>query len=183
MAVKKKIKKWYEILSSNNFNNVVIGESFAYEDKNVIGRFVNVNLGNLIRDPKLQNVRVKFRVNQVKDDKAYTEIKGYELASSYIKRIVRVGRSRIDDSFLVNTKDDVKIRLKPLVLTRYKAQRKVLRDIRKLVNKSFVEYIQKESYDKLVTDLISKKLQRDLKHKLNKIYPVSLVEVRIMKRI
>ena len=180
---KKKEKKWYEILASKQFNNITIGETVAYEDKNLIGRVVKANVGGLIRDPKLQNIRLSFKVNEIKENKAHTEIHGYSLVSSYIKRIVRAGRSKVDDSFLVKTKDDIKIRLKPLVLTRYKTQRSVLRALRKLVEKDFKEYIQKESYDKFVSDLVSKKLQRDLKRKLCKIYPVGMVEVRIMKRV
>ena len=148
-----------------------------------VGKVVNVNLGNLTRDAKLQNVRIKFKINEIKDGKAYTEVKGYELATSYIKRIVRVGRSRIDDSFLVSTKDNVKLRLKPLVLTKYKTQKNILRDMRELVKKDFIDYIQKDDYDKFISDLISKKLQRDLRGKLNKIYPVSLVEIRVMNRV
>lgn len=180
---KKKEKKWYEILASKHFNNITIGESVAYGDKDIIGRVVNVNLGSLTRDMKLQNIKLKFRVNEVKENKAYTEVKGYGLAGSYIKRVVRVGRSRVDDSFLVSTKDGVKLRLKPLILTKHKAQRKVLTELRKLVNKDFVDYIKKETYDKFVSDLMSKKLQRDLRNKLSKIYPVSIVEVRMMQRI
>jgi len=180
---KKKEKKWYEILSSKHFNNIIIGETVAYEDKNLLGRIIHSNLGNLTRDMKLQNVRLNFRISEVKEGKAYTEIKGYELATSYVKRIVRVGRSRIDDSFLVITKDDIKLRLKPLILTKYKTQKSILKELRSLVKKDFMEYIKKESYDKFVTELISKKLQRDLRNKLSKIYPVSLVEIRVMKRI
>lgn len=180
---KKKEKKWYEILASKHFNNLSIGESVGYEDKDIIGRVISVQLGSLTRDMKLQNIRVKFRVNEVKENKAYTEVKGYGLATSYIKRVVRVGRSRVDDSFLVTTKDDIKLRLKPLVLTKHKAQRKVLTALRALVKKDFTEYIKKETYDKFISDLISKKLQKDLRTKLNKIYPVSIVEVRMMQRV
>jgi len=183
MAKKKGSKKWYEVLASKNFNNIVIGECIAYEDKDLIGKIININLGNLVRDVKLQNVKVKFKVKEIKEGKAYSEVEGYELANSYIKRIVRAGRSRVDDSFLVNTKDSIKLRLKPLILTKYKSQRGVLKEIRNLVKKDFEDCIKNENYEKIISDIISKKLQRDMKGKLNKIYPVNLVEVRVMKRI
>tara|TARA_Y100000034_G_scaffold135855_1_gene209463 strand:+ start:1399 stop:1950 length:552 start_codon:yes stop_codon:yes gene_type:complete len=182
MADKKRKKQWYEILASKHFHNIVIGECVAYEDKNLIGKVINTNLGNLTRDMKLQNVRLKFRVNEVKEGKAHTEVKGYGLATSYVKRIVRVGRSRIDDSFLITTKDNIKIRLKPLILTKHKTQKNVLKGMRGLVKNDFIEYVKKETYTQFVSDLISKKLQRDLRRKLSKIYPVSVVEVRVMTR-
>ena len=183
MVDKKGKKQWYEILATKNFGNVIIGETVAYEHKNLIGRVVDINLGNLTRDVKLQNIKLKFRIINVSDGKANTEIKGYELVSSYIKRIIKVGRSRVDDSFDVVTLDKVKIKIKPLILTKYKAQKNVLKNLRNLVKNEFVDYIQKENYEKFVSDLVSKKLQRDVRSKLNKIYPVSVVEIRLMDRI
>ena len=55
---------------------------------------------------KVQSLR-----SQIKENKAYTQFKGYELVSNYIKRIIRGGRSRVDDSFFANTSDNVKIRI------------------------------------------------------------------------
>ena|SRR3989344_2564472 len=183
MVDKKKGKKeWYEILSGSVFNNLVIGESVAYDSKELIGRVINANLGNITKDVKLQNLKMKFRVNEVKEKKAYTEVKGYELVSNYVKRVIRAGRSRVDDSFTVSTKDNIKVRIKPLILTKYKAQKNVLKELRNTIRKDFVEYVQRETYEKFVFDLVSKKLQRDVRAKLNKVYPVSVVEIRLMER-
>jgi|SRR3989344_2432838 len=183
MAEIKSKKKWYEILATKHFSNIPLGETVANEDKNLIGRIIGVNLGSLTKDPKLQNINIKFRVNEVKEGKAYTEFNGYELASNYLKRIIRGGRSRVDDSFLTATKDDVKIKIKPMILTKYKTQRGVLTEIKKLIRKEFLEYIKKDTYDKLISDLISKTFHREIRSKLNKIYPISLFEIRVMEKI
>lgn len=183
MVESKEKKKWYEILSSKHFNNQVIGETLANEDKNIIGRIIDINLGSLTKDPKLQNIKIKFKITEVKENKAYTEFKGYELVSNYLKRIIRGGRSRIDDSFLINTNDNVKMRIKPLILTKYKTQRGVLTGLRELIKKEFQEYAKKENFDKLISDAVSKRIHRELREKLNKIYPISILEIRIMEVI
>ena len=184
MAEKKKgKKKWYEVLASKHFNNIPVGESVAYEDKGLIGRVMKVNLGTLTRDAKLQNVRIKFKINEIKDEKAYTEVKGYELSGSYVKRIMRAVISKIDDSFIITTKEGIKLKLKPLVLTKHKAQKNVLKGLRGLIRKEINDYIKNEVYDKFISDLISKKIQRDIRNKLSKIYPVGVVEIRMMERI
>ena len=179
----KNKKKWYEVFATHHFNSQQIGDTLANDDKSLIGRIIEFNLGSLTRDAKLQNINIKFRINEIKDGKAYTEVKGCELVNNYIKRIIRGGKSKIDDSFLFNTKDGIKIKIKPMILTKFKAQRNVLTGIKDLVKKEFSEYVQRENYDKLVTDLINKSLQRELRGKLNKIYPISLFEIRIMQRI
>ena len=183
MAEKKGKKKWYEVLARRPFTDQIIGETPAYEDKALIGRIISSNLGNLTRDPKLQNIKINFRINEIKEDKAYADVKGYELSGSYLKRIIKVGKNRIDDSFLVNTKDNVKVKIKPLILTKYKTQKKILGSIRNLIRKEFSEYVGRDDYDKLVSDLIGKKIQREIREKINKIYPVGIVEIRIMDRI
>lgn len=183
MVEAKEKKKWYEIISSQHFNNQVIGETLANEDKNLLGRIIDVNLGTLTRDAKLQNIKVKFKISEIKENKAYTQFKGYELVSNYIKRIIRGGRSRVDDSFFANTNDNIKIRIKPLILTKYKTQRGVLTGLRDLVRKEFQEYIKRENYDKFISDIVSKRVHRELREKLNKIYPISIFEIRIMESI
>ena len=183
MADVKNKKKWYEVLSTKHFGDQVIGETLANEDKAVMGRLVEAGLGSLTKDIKLQNIKIKFKVNEIIDGKANTEIKGYELTTNYIKRIVRSGRSKIEDSFLLTTKDNVKVRVKPLILTKYKSQNNVLSEIRRFVQSEFNDYMQRETYDKFVSDLISKTIQRELRSKMNKIYPISLFEIRIMNKI
>ena len=179
----KNKKKWYEVFSTSHFGNQVIGETVANDDKALIGRIVNANLGNITKDAKLQNIKIRFRINEVKDGKANTEIKGYDLATNYIKRIIRGGRSKIEDSFLLTTKDNIKVRIKPLILTKYKSKNNILGEIRRVVRSDFEDYIKRETYDKLVSDLVSKTLQRELRGKINKIYPIGLFEIRIMEKI
>ncbi len=183
MADVKGKKKWYEVLSTHHFGNQVIGETVANEDKTLMGRLVKANLGNITKDIKLQNIKMSFKINEIKDGKANTEVKGYELATNYIKRIVRSGRSKIEDSFILTTKDNIKVRIKPLILTKYKSKNSVLSEMRRFIRSEFGAYIQKEDYDKFVSDLVSKTVQREIRSRVNKIYPVSLFEIRIMERI
>src|SRR3989344_1189490 len=56
-------------------------------------------------------------------------------------------------------------------LTRDPKLKKILGSIRNLIRKEFSEYVGKDGYDKLVSDLIGKKIQREIREKINKIYP------------
>jgi ribosomal protein S3AE len=184
MAVKNKGKKiWYEILSSKEFNEVPIGETSAYDSKNIIGRIVRANLGLLARDPRSQSIQIGFEIKDVTENKAHTQIKTYSLVSSYIKRVIKVGKSKADDSFIGESKDKIKFKIKPVILTRYKVQNKVLTEIRKMVRAEVLEYLKKEDANKFISELIYKKIQKELKGKLSKIYPVSVFEFRIVQRL
>ncbi|MEK6862554.1 MAG: 30S ribosomal protein S3ae, partial [Nanoarchaeota archaeon] len=73
----KKKKKWFTILAGPEFDNAEIGETLANENANLIGRTLEVNLADITRDPKSQNIKVKFRIKEVKDTQCYTELISY----------------------------------------------------------------------------------------------------------
>ena len=182
-VIKKKKKKWFEIVSPKDFGSVILGESLVEKPEDLIGRTVRLDMAKVLKGGRRSNYEFIFEVVKIDENKAICDVKSFGLVNSFVKRSGRKAKIKIEDSFLVETKDKVKIRLKPLVLTKYKTNRSILTALRALVKKDFIEYINKESYDKFVSDLVGKKLQRDLKLKLNKIYPIGVVEIRIMKRV
>ena len=67
--LRKRKKKWIVLVAPREFNNSEIGESLCSEPKELIGRVVAVNLSSLVNDPRKQNIKVRFRVNDVKVEK------------------------------------------------------------------------------------------------------------------
>ncbi|MCD4666215.1 hypothetical protein K8R47_00195 [archaeon] len=182
-VLKKKKKHWYSILATKDFNNVELGETLAFEDSALMGRQITANLSVLTNDIKTQNVKLSFKVNKVDNGKAYTEVIGYKMVPAFIKRIVRTQRSKLDDSFKIKTQDGVKIILKPVIVTRNKTNKKILTSLRKSSRNSFQKLFEKLKYEDFVKDLIYHKTQKDMKHSLKKVYPVSAFEIKIMKKL
>jgi len=183
-TTEKKVKKrkWHEILSKD-FNNIILGEIITKDPNSVLGRVLKVNLGNLIRDIKLQNVTVSFKIVGLDGEKFQTEIYGYSLSSSYTKRIVKTKKTKIDDSFICESKDKIKVRIKPLIVTRNNINRSLATLIRKESIKLIKDYLSKNDYYAFFRSLIDKKFGAEFKKTLNKIYPLSIFEIRIMKRL
>ncbi len=181
--LKKKRKKWYGILASKEFNNLEIGETLASSDGVLVGRSIEVNLANLTNDPKSQNIKIKFKIKEVKGNEAYTEIYNYEMSSTYIRRVVKPGKGKIDDSILLTTKDDIKLRIKPLFLTKLLVKQSILTNLRKKSREYLQEYCKKNDYSKLIQDLVNHHVQNDLKNLLKKVYPLSVAEIRLMQRL
>ncbi|MBL7147416.1 MAG: hypothetical protein ISS82_01165 [Nanoarchaeota archaeon] len=179
---KVKKRKWYEILSKD-FNNVVLGEIITKDPNSVLNRTLKVNLGNLTRDIKLQNVDIVFRITKFEEDKFYTEIYGYGLNSSYVKRIIKSTKTKIDDSFVCTSKDGIKVRIKPLILTRNNVNRSIITSLIKKNRELFNDHVSKKDYKDFFKDLSDKKLCIELKKTMSKIYPLSVFEVRVMRRL
>jgi len=178
-----KRKKWIGILASPEFNNAEIGETLVSENTNLIGRKLEANLANLTQDPKSQNIKIKFKIREVKDNEAYTEIFSYEMLSTYVKRVIRPAKEKMDDSFEYSTKDSIKIKIKTLILTKAKTKKSILTSIRLKSREFLKDYCSKSEFKKLIIDLASHNLQKELKNTLKRVYPLSVCEIRIMQRI
>ena len=181
--IKKKKKKWYTILASSEFNKQVIAETISSDPKSLIGRTIKFSLMNLTREIKHQNIKIIFSINSVNENNALTEVVGYELVPSFIKRITRTGREKIDNVNTYETKNNIKLVLKLLIMTKSKTKRSILSNLRHKSKEFLTAKIQKQDYSELITSLITYTLQKELKSTLSKIYPVAVCDVRVLKKI
>ncbi len=176
-----KKKKWHRILAPRMFNEAVLGETPALEPDMLIGRTVSVNLASLTKDMKRQGTNVLFEVDNVKGDTAYSHIKKLEITYSSIRRQVRRGRNRIDDSFIIKTKDGKDVAIKPFFLTTTMANNSVNTAIRKKAKEFLKNYTVNLSYDALCSDIISNRLQKTMRSEINKIFPVRMCDIRVLE--
>ena len=181
MAKVKALKKlWYPIIAPKIFRGAVIGETVVYDPDKMIGKSMSENLMNLTNDVKKQNIKVVFEIVSVENNRALTEIIGYKMVSSSIKRLVRRNIEKIDMSFSCSTSDNKKLRIKPLIITRSAVSSSVGAKIRRNAEDFITKYVQGISYDNLANDLITHKLQDLLRAGLNKVYPLRICEIRSM---
>jgi len=182
MPVKsKRKKKWIKIIALKPFNEQFIGETFVSETQDAIGRKIRLSLMNLTNNPKNQNVTIIFEITKKHAEGVGAEMTGYNLVASSVKRFVRRGCNRIDESYIFRTADNKKIRIKPFILTRSLTKGSVLKAMRKAVKEFLSNNVQKSSYEKFVNDLLYHKLQKELRDHLKKIYPARVCEIRLME--
>lgn len=181
-ALRKKKKTWFAIMSPKELGNYNMGETLADSGNDLVGRNVKISVGSLLNDPKKYHVQLGFKIQSAREKHAITEVISYELLPSYVKRILRKGRDRVADSFICETKDKLKVRVKPLVITRTKTQRSVLGDIRKTMRTFLTEKFKTQNYSDIINDIITTKLQREMREKLKKIYPIVVSEFKLITR-
>ncbi|MBU3942246.1 MAG: hypothetical protein KKF74_05015 [Nanoarchaeota archaeon] len=180
LKVSKIKKKWYQILAPKEFNEMLIGETPSLDPRLLIGKIMTINLMGITRDIKKQNINITFRVTGLKENKAETEIIGYKVMPAFIKRIIRKGRNNLHDSFVCKTSDEKDVRLKSLVITVNKTKGAVVNSLMKALRANLTEYVRKITYKELVNELVSHKLQSNLKISLRKIYPLRSLEIKEM---
>lgn len=171
-------KRWYPIIAPKMFNEQIIGEILIADPSKAIGKTVPANLMNLTGDMKKQSTDIIFSINSVTGEKASTGIIGYKVSSSHIKRLVRRGKNKVDVSFIINTADNKRARIKIVLVTIGMTYLPVLGSLRKAAQDFVSKAAAKMKFEDIVREVITNKLQIELRKHASKIYPIRICEVR-----
>jgi len=174
-------KKWCPIIAPKSFNSQIIGETLVVDPHSKVGKNVSVSLSNLTGDMKRQNIHILFKMTGVIGDKINTEAFGYELSPSSINRMIRRGKNRVDQAFIVSTADEKKVVVKIIMVTRNYTHKKVLAKLRKINEEEMQKSIKKMKSNDLMMEIVNHKLQMNYKKLLSKIYPLQIYEIKVLK--
>ena len=178
----KKIKKrkWIELIAPDVFRQMPIGSTYVQELENVTGKRMTVNLMALTSNPRNQSINVHLEVTKIKDNKGFTELTGYEVSRSSIRRLVRRGKTKLESTMHCKTADNKRVILKLFLICINEITTSVATAIRKSAEKFLVLEVSKLKYDDLVTSLLSNELAKKLRSKITKVYPLKTCQIRSM---
>ncbi|MBI2140804.1 hypothetical protein HYU16_00100 [Candidatus Woesearchaeota archaeon] len=180
-ALKIVKKKWLPIRASKFFNNEFLGECYIPGPEQLLGRTISANLANLTGDIRQQSVTLKFLVTSLEGDAGIADVVSCEMAPSAIRRIVRRGSDRLDESFICEIENGQKVRIKPMIITKAATNSAVHRLLRNALVSSIAKYVRKHTFESLINEVITSKLQTTVKSELKKVYPLKAVEVRALE--
>ena len=181
--IKSKKKTFVKILAPKQFNNQVVGESLVLDPRVLLERKIKMNMMSLTNDPKNQNVQIKFKITALKGDSVETEIIGYKLLPAFVKRLVRKDKRRVDDCFILKTKDDKKVVVKMFLLTLNGTSKSVAKNLRRTVMNSLALKVSKLSSEAFMGELVGHRIQNSLRGELAKVYPLKQCEIRSLEVI
>jgi len=170
-------KKWVSIIAPVSFGEKEIGHSLVYEPDSLVGRTMKVNMMLLTNDIRKQSIIVKFKINEIKNNAAQTIVLGYEISPLALKKTVRRKKNKLAQSFVMTTKDKVNARIKTLFVTHNKTTSVKVKQLQYAVLKEMFEFVKANTYETLVTTLLSNNLQSKIKAKLNKLMPMRYFDV------
>lgn len=174
---KWKNKMWYRLHAPSMFNYTIMAHTPADNPEFVNGRVAEVPLEKLTGDYTQKNFMIKFRVNETRGNNAFTSFDGHRLTSDYKRALTRRRNSRIDCNFVLKLKDDVQIRIKPIIMVDKrikKSQEKVLRALaHENIEKSLTKLTLSEALKKIYSGDLSKEAAATLKST----YPTKRVEI------
>lgn len=178
-------KRWFPVVAPRLFREQVIGEIHLYEPEAMLNRRLRVNMMNLTGNPRNQQINVMLKIKQVQDGKGHTEVLGYEMMPSAIKRIVRRGRTKVADSIVVSTSDNKKVKIKPLLITNTNANKSIANSLRILMRNTTITFVSKITFDRLIEEIMTFKLQKHVGNTASRIAPIKNSEImgfKLMER-
>lgn len=186
MALQKKtdnwkLKKWYSIYAPKVFNEAIIGEMPANDDKFAIGRKIVVGLDVLTKNPSHAYTNVVLKVTDVNGNAAHTKLISISQLYSYIRSLVRRYRSVATLVLPVQSSDGVKMVLKFLVITRSRTTHSRIVGIRKEMNALALNMCSEKDSNAVINSIIEGKMQAELASKLKHIAPLNKIEVKTIE--
>lgn len=182
MAVTKaegwKAKQWYNLVAPEMLGKTNIGDTVADEPEKLIGRSVEVTLGELMNDMSKQNIKLVLKVDRVGGDSAYTKYMGHQLTQDYLRSLVKRETSTIETNVSVKTKDGYTIRVKPSCFTIKRARANQIKAIRQIMNNVIASRAKELDMPMFIQEVLMGKLSANIYHDVKPVYPLRRVEVR-----
>ncbi|TRZ89014.1 MAG: 30S ribosomal protein S3ae [Methanosarcinales archaeon] len=182
MAVTKtegwKAKSWYNLVAPEMFGKANIGETVADVPEKLIGRVIEITLGELTNDLSKQNIKLILKVDSVGGDSAYTKFTGHQLTQDYLRSLIKRSTSNIEANVSVLTKDGYTVRVKPSCYTIKRARANQVKAIRSIMNSVITSRAREMDMEQFVQEIVTGKLSASIYHDVKPIYPLRRVEVR-----
>ncbi|MBI4142090.1 hypothetical protein HY484_04145 [Candidatus Woesearchaeota archaeon] len=173
-----KKKRWITILAPKMFNEQPIGETYISDFSEAKGRNVSVSLTVITGDPQKQNIVLNFTMTGSTPNAITTTPTGYRLTPAAVRKTMRRAKSKVEDSFKLTTSDNKPAVIKPILVTKNRTKGAVLRNLRRTLKAYLTKKITSTTFENVILDLVTHRLQRELLDLLKKVYPLSTCEIK-----
>lgn len=175
---KWRMKHWFTVHAPKLFNEERICEMPADDEKKISGRKLKVSLEQLTHNPQNAFSNAVVRVTDVNGDVAHTQLISIDQPNSYIRSLIRRYRSVVSIVAPVTAKDNARMVLKIVAITRSRVAHTKLRGIRKEITDFVYAYSKENAAEAIAASVIEGKLQAEMAGKVSHITPMHKVEVR-----
>ncbi|RLJ05193.1 MAG: hypothetical protein DRP13_00165 [Candidatus Aenigmatarchaeota archaeon] len=174
---KWKGKDWFNILAPKMFNQAFLSETPATDSASLIGRNIEINVGAFLKNPKKHHMKIKFKIIEVSGKNALTRFNGFVCAREYVFKIVRKRSQKVEIINDFETKDGWKLQITGLIILNRNTETTVQRKIRLKAEAMIKEFARNHTINDFVKKIIDEVLQKSIKKKCSKIYPVRFSEI------
>jgi ribosomal protein S3AE len=134
---------------------------------------------DLTRKLRGKGLTIKLRIFNI-EGKLIAIPNNLQLTTSYVRRMMRKRTDYVEDSFQARC-SDVRVTIKPLLITRKKVSRAVRKNLRNVAREFLLNHIKEKEYLEIYNEILDGTLQKTMLPKLKKVYPLSFSDIRIFE--
>ena len=172
-----KAKSWYSLHAPRMFNYTVMGQTPSDDPDRVPGRTTQAPLHMLSGGYSQKHFMLKFRITEVRGLNAFTNYIGHHLTNDYLRSLTRRQQCKLSSNFIVETKDGISLRIKPIMIIDRKLQRSTMRDMNLNAQKIITDAISTTTLDVSLKRIFSGDLSKEIAKSVKSIYPIRRFEV------
>jgi len=174
---KWKTKIWFNLVAPEMFGRSAAGETPATSQKQLMGRRIEMTLGDLMGDPSKHHMKMVFEVDGVSGDTASTKFIAHAITKDYMRSLIKRRTSKVDTNAIVETKDGYRLRAKASAYTLKRARRRQIKSIRAIMYAEVVHRAKTLTLNEFIREAVLGKLASDIYRKGKQIYPLRRVEI------
>lgn len=178
---KWKKKRQFKLIAPKFLSSIEFGETVAIKPEQIIGRTTKINYGTLTNQVKKRNIDLMLKASRVEGSNVQTDLSGFEVKKSFLRRLFRRRTSKIEIILKLKTKDEKKLKIKYVIVTRGKQELSK----RKIIRKDAVDYVTNMALEMNLEKFLEKALDNgffsELLPKIKKITPISATEIEFTK--
>jgi len=172
-------KRWYTVLAPEHFERAELGSTPAHEAEQLYDRTIETTLGALRGDTGGENnVKLKFQIDDVGSDTAYTKFIKHELSGDYLRSLVRRGSSKVDAVRTVRTTDDYRVEVQPVAFATKRADHSQKKAIRQIMTEQVESAAEESTMEGLLDAIVEGRLSSAIYDEAKQVYPLRRVEVK-----
>jgi small subunit ribosomal protein S3Ae len=181
----KKISSWkqkkiYTLTAPENFDFRELGNTLSNNPKNLIGRTIDVSLRDLTGDKTKQHLKIVFEICDVKDNKAHTRFKVFDVNPGYLRSKVRKGSSKIDYIHRFDIEPNLRVQVKVDTVTHQNIKTSRGKEMTAKITEILDRY-KNTKLDDFIQATLFGKLGTEIYREIKKIAPVRRVEIEQVK--
>ena len=95
-------KKWVQIYAPKSLHDSFLGETYIGDFNDAIGKEITVSLMTLTGEPQKQSIMLSFKMIGSRNNTIVTDVIGYKMVPSAVRKTMRRGKEKIEDSLSFN---------------------------------------------------------------------------------
>ena len=134
-------------------------------------------MADLTGQRKFRHITARLKITSIASDKAFTRIIGCRVDNSYLKRMVRRRKTKVENIVVVETADRSKLKVSAVTICGTRVEKAKEKAVRKAMGEVIISEAKGAKFDVFMQQLMFGGDSKKIFNKIKSIAPIQRVEI------